>query len=71
MHAAESEGALCTAMCRLWCSWDINNRSATSPQPHLTAQVELSSEGNLFFHYVHDMDAKAFQKLQVGDSQCS
>ena len=30
-------------------------------------RVELSSESNLFFHYVHDMDAAKFQVLQ--DSQ--
>ena len=30
-------------------------------------RVELSSESNLFFHYVHDMDASRFAVLQ--DSQ--
>ena len=32
-------------------------------------QVELASESNLFFHYVHDMDAQKFAKLQVGWTQ--
>ena len=31
----------------------------------LWSQVELSSESNLFFHYVHDMEAGAFKALQV------
>lgn len=43
-------------------------RSPTAPAPRAAApesiRVELSSESNLFFHFVHDLDADSYAELQ-------
>ena len=45
-----------------------HTRSSTAPAPRAAApesiRVELSSESNLFFHFVHDLDADSYAELQ-------
>jgi len=59
---------------RQWCSPSHTSRCSRAAlkltaNPVPWTQVELVSESNLFFHYQHELDLAAFEKMQVGGAQ--